>query len=136
MNVVARRPPSRSGSRIEQRGCLALLRAIWRYVCEREVTRSKVSSVLEKASRREYSAVTFRNTRECSVNRLSFPTLIKMASILTFAAGCQSTHVEKAGSANEPASPYAPINENTRSGVVKYLNNGADFVIKSRREDA
>jgi len=33
-------------------------------------------------------------------------------------------------------SQYGPTNEKTRPGIVKYLNNGADFVIKQRREDA
>lgn len=52
------------------------------------------------------------------------------------AAGCQSTHVRKAGSSNGPKSKFAPVNESSRGGVVKYLNNGADFVIEARREDA
>lgn len=34
------------------------------------------------------------------------------------------------------ASSYAPSNESQRPGMVKYLNQGADFVIKARREDA
>jgi hypothetical protein len=34
------------------------------------------------------------------------------------------------------SSKYAPVNEQSRGGVVKYLNNGADAVIESRREDA
>ena len=34
------------------------------------------------------------------------------------------------------SSPYAPTNEASRGGVVKYLNQGADFVIKGGREDA
>lgn len=34
------------------------------------------------------------------------------------------------------ASAYAPSNETQRPGMVKYLNQGVDFVIKSRREDA
>lgn len=33
-------------------------------------------------------------------------------------------------------SAYAPSNESQRPGMIKYLNQGADFVIKARREDA
>jgi hypothetical protein len=33
-------------------------------------------------------------------------------------------------------SAYAPINEASRGGIVKYLNEGADYVRKQRREDA
>lgn len=33
-------------------------------------------------------------------------------------------------------SAYGPINEGERVGVIKYLNAGADSVIKARREDA
>lgn len=33
-------------------------------------------------------------------------------------------------------SAYAPVNEGARSGLVKYLNEGADFVRNQRREDA
>lgn len=31
---------------------------------------------------------------------------------------------------------YAPVNEAQRTGLVKYLNQGADFVLRNRREDA
>lgn len=30
----------------------------------------------------------------------------------------------------------APVNEHERPGVIRYLNQGADFVIKDRRRDA
>lgn len=33
-------------------------------------------------------------------------------------------------------SAYAPTNESKRPGVIRYLNEGASFVINSRREDA
>ncbi|MGE0171844.1 MAG: hypothetical protein AB7T49_03630 [Oligoflexales bacterium] len=33
-------------------------------------------------------------------------------------------------------SAYAPVNSGTKTGIVKYLNQGADSVIKARREDA
>jgi hypothetical protein len=39
-------------------------------------------------------------------------------------------------SAKPSDSPDAPINERTRTGVVKYLNDGAGFVKSKRREDA
>jgi hypothetical protein len=50
-------------------------------------------------------------------------------------AGCSASMVNSPGTSSE-ASPFAPVNEDTRPGVVKYLNNGADFVIQQRREDA
>lgn len=31
---------------------------------------------------------------------------------------------------------YAPVNEASRGGVVKYLSDGASFVVKKRRESA
>jgi hypothetical protein len=34
------------------------------------------------------------------------------------------------------SSPYAPVNEAARPGIIKYLNHGADSVIKQRRESA
>ncbi len=48
-------------------------------------------------------------------------------------AGCMSAEMV---SSPTSGSAYAPVNENTRSGVVKYLNDGAGFVRKQRREDA
>ena len=48
--------------------------------------------------------------------------------------GCASAKI-----VNQPgnsAAPYAPVNESHRPGVIKYLNEGADFVIKKRRQDA
>jgi hypothetical protein len=33
-------------------------------------------------------------------------------------------------------SPYAPVNESSRGGVIKYLNQGASVVKRKRREDA
>jgi hypothetical protein len=48
--------------------------------------------------------------------------------------GCAATMVSNPGSAENVQ--YAPVNESERSGMVKYLNQGADFVIKGRRADA
>jgi len=38
--------------------------------------------------------------------------------------------------ARATGSAYAPVNEQSRGGTIKYLNQGADFVIKNRRDDA
>lgn len=48
-------------------------------------------------------------------------------------AGCVSADMV---SPPNSGSAYAPVNEGARSGVIKYLNDGADFVRKQRREDA
>jgi hypothetical protein len=40
------------------------------------------------------------------------------------------------GLAQAEDDPNAPVNEKTRPRVVKYLNQGADFIIKGRRKDA
>jgi hypothetical protein len=48
-------------------------------------------------------------------------------------AGCVSADMV---SPPNSASPYAPLNEGARSGVIKYLNAGADIVREQRREDA
>jgi hypothetical protein len=55
--------------------------------------------------------------------------VILIGLILTL-VGCAATHVTK------PVKPkYAPDNYKP-VGVIKYLNQGADFVIKERRESA
>ncbi|WP_414928236.1 hypothetical protein [Pseudomonas sp. IT-P74] len=59
----------------------------------------------------------------------SFFFVISIASL----AGCMSA--EMVSSPNS-GSAYAPVNESSRSGIVKYLNDGADIVRKQRREDA
>lgn len=46
---------------------------------------------------------------------------------------CAATMVSPVGNSR---SQYAPVNEDNRGGVVKYLNQGADFVIAGRRENA
>ena len=58
-------------------------------------------------------------------------------SILAIAialTACAAQMVSSPGAASTSA--YAPVNEASRGGIVKYLNEGADFVRKPRREDA
>lgn len=59
-------------------------------------------------------------------------TLFTVFSFL-WVAGCTSAQMV---SSPNSGSAYAPVNESSRSGIVKYLNDGADFVRKQRREDA
>lgn len=47
---------------------------------------------------------------------------------------CTAQMVSSPGMAS--SSPYAPVNEVSRGGIVKYLNDGAAFVKKQRRENA
>jgi hypothetical protein len=49
-------------------------------------------------------------------------------------AGCTAQVVSQPGGISR--SRYAPINETSRSGMVKYLNQGAKGIIEARREDA
>lgn len=51
-----------------------------------------------------------------------------------FLAGCTASMVVNPGKTNR--SEYAPVNESSRRGVVKYLNQGAQSVIAQRRENA
>lgn len=50
-------------------------------------------------------------------------------------AGCTTATIVSPVGSQSPTS-YSPVNEASRSGLIKYLNGGADFVIKQRREDA
>lgn len=64
---------------------------------------------------------------------------LELFIVLSLISGCSASMVRLPGNSSD--SQYAPINESSQGGVsqggvVKYLNNGADFVIKSRREDA
>jgi hypothetical protein len=52
----------------------------------------------------------------------------------TLVAACSAKMVSKPGTTT--ASPYAPVNEATRGGVIKYLNEGIRPVRQKRREDA
>ena len=56
------------------------------------------------------------------------PIVLALASL-----ACSAQMVRPAG---ESTSKYAPVNERSQPGVVKYLNDGASFVIKRRRESA
>jgi len=47
--------------------------------------------------------------------------------------GCMSAQMV---SAPNSESAYAPVNESSRPGIVKYLNDGAGYVRKQRRDDA
>lgn len=51
-----------------------------------------------------------------------------------FLSGCAASMVSGPGGSDDLE--YAPVNEGQRPGLVKYLNQGADFVIKGRRADA
>ncbi len=57
-----------------------------------------------------------------------------IAVSIALLSGCSATHVM--GPSAGVDSKYSPVNERERTGVVRYLNKGADFVIKSRRNDA
>jgi hypothetical protein len=48
-------------------------------------------------------------------------------------AGCGATLISSAGGAG---SPYGPLDDGTRVGVVKYSIDGANFMISRRRNDA
>ena len=52
---------------------------------------------------------------------------------LGLSIGCGATMVKSAGGGN---SPYAPANEKSLGGVIKYLSDGASFVVNRRRDDA
>jgi len=58
-----------------------------------------------------------------------------MITVISFlgVAGCMSAQMV---SSPKSGSAYAPVNERARGGVVKYLNDGADFVRNQRRDDA
>ena len=47
--------------------------------------------------------------------------------------GCSASMVKSAG---ESGSAYAPVNERSQAGLVKYLNDGASFIVNRRRESA
>lgn len=64
------------------------------------------------------------------MKHVKLPIIVIVFSVLT---GCMSAQMV---SAPNSGSAYAPVNESSRVGIVKYLNDGADFVRKQRREDA
>ena len=47
--------------------------------------------------------------------------------------GCAAQMIQSAGSGG---SPYAPLNNGNRTGVVRYLIGDGDFFVNRRREDA
>ena len=53
---------------------------------------------------------------------------------ILFLTGCTATMVSAPG--KNTTSRYAPINETSRPGIIKYLNAGDSEVIQARREDA
>ncbi|MEK6742487.1 MAG: hypothetical protein AABZ15_02705 [Nitrospirota bacterium] len=58
--------------------------------------------------------------------------LLVIAILVVSACGAQMVQAPGSGTSSQ----YAPINEASRSGVMKYLNEGADSVIARRRENA
>lgn len=59
----------------------------------------------------------------------------RFALLLALVVGGEGCTAQMVKSAGVSTSPYAPQNE-SRSGLVRYLNAGAEFVVKRRREDA
>ena len=55
--------------------------------------------------------------------------------VVIAAQACSATMVNAPG-ASSASSPYAPVNEASRGGMIKYLNQGASYVVEQRREDA
>lgn len=64
------------------------------------------------------------------MKEIKLPTIVISFLVLS---GCMSAQMV---SAPNSGSAYAPVNDSSRSGIVKYLNDGADYVRKQRREDA
>lgn len=60
---------------------------------------------------------------------------MKRISLLMFGllAGCTAQMVKAVG---DGTSPYAPTNERSQGGVIKYLSDGPSFIVKRRRESA
>lgn len=56
-----------------------------------------------------------------------------MLLVAAVVSGCGASMVNAPGAGG---SAFAPVNEGSRPGVVSYLNQGASFVVKARREDA
>lgn len=58
---------------------------------------------------------------------------MKRLALVLLLAGCSAEMVNAPGA---QGMAYAPVNEASRGGVIRYLNQGADSVIASRRQDA
>lgn len=56
--------------------------------------------------------------------------ILKSLVVIGLLYSCSSTHVTRPAKSEYAPKDYKPI------GMIKYLNQGADFVIKQRREDA
>ena len=61
--------------------------------------------------------------------------LLGILGVSLMIAGCSASMVSGPGSGGT-GSPYAPVNEMRRPGLIKYLNQGAGSVVAERREDA
>ncbi len=61
--------------------------------------------------------------------------LLGILGVSLMIAGCSASMVSGPGSGGT-GSPYAPVNEIGRPGLIKYLNQGAGSVVAKRREDA
>lgn len=59
--------------------------------------------------------------------------MLIVLAVLSGLFGCTSAQMV---SSPNSGSAYAPANEGARPGVVKYLNDGAEFVRNQRRESA
>jgi hypothetical protein len=59
---------------------------------------------------------------------------MKLLVLALLLNACAATMVSGPGGSDNLE--FAPVNEAQRSGTIKYLNQGADFVIKGRRADA
>lgn len=55
-------------------------------------------------------------------------------AVLAAVAGCSASMVQRPGSL--VSDPNAPVNEATRPGVIRYLNEGIGAVREKRRADA
>ncbi len=61
---------------------------------------------------------------------------MKIATVFIFFLLTGCTTAQMLSSPNSGSSEFAPMNESSRTGTIKYLNQGASFVIIGRREDA
>lgn len=57
----------------------------------------------------------------------------RLLVLAVLVSGCGAEMVSAPG---RTGLAYGPVNEGSRGGVVRYLNQGASFVIQDRRQDA
>lgn len=62
------------------------------------------------------------------------PIIIALLAGMIFLTGCAAQMVVNPGAQSN--SPYAPVNEASLPGIIRYLNEGARPVKESRRNDA